>query len=125
MSENIRIRSILGRFLEHSRIFYFENAQQSNPRLYVGSADWMARNFYRRIEVIFPVEQEELRNRIIDDILKVYLQDTRFAKQLMYNGSYKSLGKGRSEAGFSAQQNFIEEAIHMSKTADMVQEDDG
>lgn len=123
MSENIRVRSILGRYLEHSRIYYFENAAQSKPRLYVGSADWMARNFYRRIEVIFPIEQDDLRNRIINDILEVYLKDVRFTTELMSNGSYRKV-KSRGDASFSAQQVFIEEAIQFSKTADRLAEDD-
>ena len=61
MSENITVRSIVDRFLEHSRIFYFENACQ--PEVFVGSADWMPRNFFRRIEVVFPIEDGNLRER--------------------------------------------------------------
>ncbi len=123
MSENIRVRSILGRYLEHSRIYYFENAAQSKPRLFVGSADWMARNFYRRIEVIFPVEQDDLRKRIIKDILEVYLKDTRFATELMSNGSYRKV-RSRGDSSFSSQQAFIEEAIQLSKAADIMAEED-
>jgi polyphosphate kinase len=123
MSENIRVRSILGRYLEHSRIFYFENATQSKPKLYIGSADWMARNFYRRIEVTFPVEQDDLRNRIINDILNVYLKDTRFTTELMRNGSYRRI-KSRGDPNFSSQQFFIEEAIQSSKTAELAAKDE-
>ena len=124
MSENIRVRSILGRYLEHSRIYYFENAAQKKPRIYVGSADWMARNFYRRIEVIFPVEEENLRKRIIDDILNVYLLDNQFATELMPNGSYQKVNRGRNDSAFSAQQNFIEQAIQMTRIADLITEEE-
>ena len=65
ISDNITVRSIVDRFLEHSRIFYFENACQ--PEIFIGSADWMPRNFFRRIEVVFPVEDGNLRERIISE----------------------------------------------------------
>ena len=67
MSDNITVRSIVDRFLEHSRVFYFENACQ--PEIFVGSADWMPRNFYRRIEVIFPIEDGNLRERVTSELL--------------------------------------------------------
>lgn len=73
ISENITVRSIVGRFLEHSRIFYFENGGES--KIFVGSADWMPRNFFRRIEVVFPVEEPGLRDRIIQQILATQLAD--------------------------------------------------
>lgn len=86
MSENIRVRSILGRFLEHSRIYYFENAG-GKPEVYIGSADWMSRNFFRRIECVFPIQDDALRAQIIDEILSPYLRDTS-AKLLKPDGSY-------------------------------------
>ena len=73
VSENITVRSVVDRFLEHSRIYYFENAGQ--PDLFLGSADWMPRNFFRRIEVVFPIEDGNLRERIMSEILAVQLQD--------------------------------------------------
>lgn len=124
MSENIRVRSILGRFLEHSRVYYFENAAGKRPRIYAGSADWMARNFYRRIEVIFPVEQENLRERLINSILASYLDDTKHATQLRANGSYKRVPPGKKDSPFSVQEHFIEEAIQLSKAADRAQEEE-
>ena len=83
----------------------------------------MARNFYRRIEVVFPVEQDNLRRRIIDSILSTYLADTKHATQLRANGSYKQLSSSRKEGPFSAQETFIEEAIQLSKAADRAQEE--
>ena len=75
MSENITVRSIVDRFLEHSRIFYFENACQ--PEIFVGSADWMPRNFFRRIEVVFPIEDGNLRERVISELLALPLAGQR------------------------------------------------
>ncbi len=118
MSENIRVRSILGRYLEHSRIFFFENANGAKPRIYVGSADWMARNFYRRIEVVFPIEEESLRARVVD-ILDVYLKDNQFATQLLPNGSYRQLSPNRSATPIAAQDWFLKEAIQSSKAAEL------
>ena len=100
LSENIRVISIVGRFLEHSRIFYFSNA--GNPQVYLGSADWMPRNFYRRVEVAFPIEDEKLRNEIIQEILPAFLQDRIKARALKPDGSYIRLkpeeGKIASQA---------------------------
>jgi len=124
MSENIRVRSILGRYLEHSRIYYFQNARGKQSLIYAGSADWMARNFYRRIEVIFPIMQEDLRERIIGSILPTYLADNKAATQLRPNGSYKRVPRGRNETSLSAQQVFTEEAILSAKAAEIALEVD-
>lgn len=86
MSENITVRSIIDRFLEHSRIYYFENACQAE--VYVGSADWMPRNLFRRIETVFPIEDGNLRERIISEILAVTLADTSKARFLGPDGVY-------------------------------------
>ncbi len=91
MSENITVRSILGRFLEHSRIFYFENA--GTPELFVGSADWMQRNFFRRVEVVFPIICEKLKREVIDDIIPLYLKDNVQAKVLQPTGAYNWIPK--------------------------------
>jgi len=85
VSENIQVRSIVGRFLEHSRVFWFEN--NGRPQLYLASADWMERNFFRRIEVAFPISQAKMRTRIRDD-LELYLTDTCNAWLLQSDGSY-------------------------------------
>ena len=86
VSENIRVISILDRFLEHSRIYYFHNG--GNPEIYSGSADWMPRNFKRRAEILYPIEDTGLKARIIDEILMTYLSDNVKARFLQPDGSY-------------------------------------
>lgn len=110
VSENIRVRSILGRYLEHSRIFYFENSANGQPHILAGSADWMPRNFFRRIECIFPIEDEEIRQRLIET-LEVYLSDTKHARHLRSTGAYyKSTRSRRGKEARSAQVEFMEAA---------------
>src|SRR5207247_7993885 len=101
LSDNIRVISIVGRFLEHSRIFYFENAGQ--PRVFLSSADWMPRNFFRRIELAFPVENPTLRDQIINEVLPSFLNDRVKARELQPNGTYRRLKPGGSEPGAPAQ----------------------
>ncbi|MDB6029637.1 MAG: polyphosphate kinase 1 [Verrucomicrobiales bacterium] len=86
ISDNITVRSIVDRFLEHSRIFYFENACQ--PEIFIGSADWMPRNFFRRIEFVFPIEDGNLRERVKSEILDISLADTAKANHLKEDGTY-------------------------------------
>ncbi len=86
VSENVRVRSIVGRFLEHSRVYFFRNG--GNSEVYVGSADLMPRNIDRRVEVIFPIEDERLRKEIVEEILEVQLRDTAKGHLLMPDGSY-------------------------------------
>ena len=104
LSENIRVISIIGRFLEHSRIYYFGNG--GKPLVYLGSADWMPRNFDRRVEVVFPVEDEALKARIIDEILPVYLADNVKARQLRPDGTYERRHPVGDEATHQAQLTF-------------------
>ncbi|HRF48864.1 MAG TPA: polyphosphate kinase 1 [Anaerolineales bacterium] len=94
LSENVRVRSIVGRFLEHSRIYWFANAGQ--PEVFVGSADLMPRNIDRRVEVLFPVGDPRLVRSIRDDILGVYLADNVKARQLKPDGSYARVAPGDS-----------------------------
>lgn len=108
MSENIRVISIIGRFLEHARIFYFEN-HGGEPRLYSGSGDWMQRNFFRRIECIYPVEGPDQRRQIIDDILPAMLRDT-FATELKPNGAYVAVPKPPEAPDFDSQAYFLRQA---------------
>ena len=110
ISDNITVRSILGRYLEHSRIYYFENSLKKSPRVYAGSADWMPRNFYRRIEVMFPIEDQEIRAKILH-ILEIYIKDNMHTHYLNANGSYKVLKKPLKRSQLISSQNtFIEEA---------------
>ena len=86
VSENIRVRSIVGRFLEHSRIFYFANG--GDEEIYIGSADWMSRNLYERVEVLVPLRDEMLRERVRHEILDAYLSDKRKARILLKDATY-------------------------------------
>jgi polyphosphate kinase len=104
LSRNITVRGIVDRFLEHSRIFYFENACQ--PEIFVGSADWMPRNFFRRIEVVFPIEDGNLRERIRGEILEVSLNDNVKARFLQSKGNY-TRPRPRGGAAHRSQNEFI------------------
>jgi len=86
VSDHIRVRSIVGRFLEHSRIFYFSNG--GHEEIFLGSADWMPRNLYERVEVLFPLKDALLRERVKQEILDVYLSDNAKARLLQKDGSY-------------------------------------
>jgi len=95
VSENITVRSIIGRFLEHSRVYWFENAGE--PELYLASADWMERNFFRRVEIAFPVLRKQLRERITKD-LETYLADNTNAWELRPDGTYARFAAGNASA---------------------------
>ena len=118
ISENITVRSIVDRFLEHSRIYYFENACQ--PQVFISSADWMPRNFFRRIELAIPVEDGTLRERLVSELLTVSLADNTKARFLKADGSYvrATAGAGdkpcRSQAQFMALARAGEEAPRKS-----------
>jgi polyphosphate kinase len=104
-TRNIRVRSIVGRFLEHSRVAYFRWGEGGDDEaLYLGSADWMTRNMFRRIEVAWPVHDAALRQRVIDECLTPYLHDTRDAWELAADGSYRRLASN----GISAQQALMD-----------------
>jgi polyphosphate kinase len=106
LSENIRVISIVGRFLEHSRIYYFENA--GNPEVYLASADWMPRNFIRRVEIAFPIEEPTLRNEIINEVLPRFLNDHIKARELQADGSYVRLKPEEGAPRLQAQLHFRE-----------------
>ncbi|MBQ0027747.1 MAG: RNA degradosome polyphosphate kinase [Lachnospiraceae bacterium] len=112
ISENITVRSIVGNYLEHSRIFYFEN--NGKGEYYCGSADWMPRNLERRVEIIFPVEQDDLKEKL-KHILKVELDDTRKAHNMQPDGSYTKAKK--SKKVLNSQDVFCEEAEKIAKKA--------
>jgi polyphosphate kinase len=101
VSENISVRSIVGRFLEHTRIFYFYNSRHEN--IYLSSADWMYRNFFRRIEVCFPVLDPKLKKRIFKEGLEPYLRDNTNSWEMMPDGTYRRRPSRRGSV-FSAQQ---------------------
>jgi polyphosphate kinase len=105
VSENIRVRSIIGRFLEHSRIFYFHNGGEE--RIYVGSADLMPRNLNRRVEVLFPVENARLIRRIRDKILAKYLNDEVVARIMRSDGAYERVKPQAGKRMVSAQDWFL------------------
>jgi len=102
LSENIRVRSIVGRFLEHSRIFHFANG--GKEEIYLGSADWMPRNLFERCEVVFPVRDKAAKARIHDEILPAYLADTAKARLMKEDGSYIRASDSRKTPGFSSQE---------------------
>ena len=104
LSDNIRVRSIVGRFLEHSRIFYFANDRQEE--VYVGSADWMLRNLNRRVEVICPVRDPKLRRYLKDEVLGAYLRDNVQARELLPDGSYLRVVPDDGEESFDSQSYF-------------------
>ncbi len=106
LSENIRVRSIVGTFLEHSRIFYFSN--NGSPEYYMGSADWMPRNLDKRVEILFPVEDPVLQKEV-QHILDVQLADTKKAHLLMPDGTYAKVDQ-RGKTPLNSQMHFCEEA---------------
>lgn len=104
LSENIRVRSIVGRFLEHSRIFYFAN--DGDEELYIGSADWMWRNLSRRVEVVCPLHDAQLRRHLRDEVLEAYLRDTVNARELQADGSYRRVRLAAGQEPFDSQMHF-------------------
>ena len=104
LSENIRVVSIVGRFLEHSRIYYFEN--DGEPVVYLASADWMPRNFLRRVEIAFPVEEPALRDELINEVLSRFVNDRVKARELQADGSYVRLRTEEGEPRPQAQLQF-------------------
>src|SRR5256884_4631861 len=113
LSENIRVFSIVGRFLEHSRIHHFENG--GDPLVYLSSADWMPRNFFRRIEVAFPIETPALRDQIINDVIPTFLKDRVKARELQPDGTYRRLKPEGPEPSRQAQWQFREVSRERTK----------
>jgi polyphosphate kinase len=105
LSETIRVRSIVGRFLEHSRIYYFGN--NGNEEILLGSADMMQRNLDGRVETLFPIEDPFLRAALRDELLKPMLSDTVNARELQSNGSYVRVLPDPGEPPFDSQAWFI------------------
>jgi polyphosphate kinase len=111
VSDNIRVRSIVGRYLEHSRVYYFANG--GDEEIFIGSADWMPRHLYERVEVLVPLRDEMLRSRVRHEILDAYLADNRKARILLKDATYirawqplqgkRSRRPPKGDAAFSAQ----------------------
>jgi polyphosphate kinase len=104
LSETIRVRSIVGQFLEHSRIFYFANGGQDD--VYIGSADWMSRNLDRRVEVVVPVLDVNLKRHLKDVVVSAYLKDNVKARILNADGTYEPVPMAPGEAPFNSQLHF-------------------
>ena len=111
IGDNITVRSIVGNFLEHCRIFYFEN--DGKPEYYCASADWMPRNLERRVEIMFPIERPQLQKKLMD-ILTMQLKDTVKAHRLMPDGRYEKIDR-RGKITFNAQQEFCNLAVQAAK----------
>ena len=121
VSENIHVRSIVGDFLEHSRIFYFHNG--GNEEIFMGSADWMPRNLDRRVEIVFPVEDEEIRKEI-KHILDVEFKDNVKAHILQPDGTYEKMNR-RGKAKVNSQMIFCQEAEDKAKAVKKQKTDHG
>jgi len=113
LSENIRVISIVGRFLEHSRIYYFSNDGQ--PDLFLSSADWMPRNFLRRVELAFPIENPALRDNLINEVLPRFLHDRVKSRELQPDGSYRRIKPEGPETRAQAQWHFRERSRERAK----------
>ena len=113
LSENIRVLSIVGRFLEHSRIYHFDNA--GKPDVYLASADWMPRNFVRRVEIAFPIEEPALRDEIVKEVLPRFLNDHVKARELQADGTYVRLKPEEGAPRSQAQLHFRERSRRQSR----------
>ncbi len=107
VSETIRVRSIVGRFLEHSRFFLFDNGGE--PEVWASSADWMPRNFFRRVEASFPIVEPEL-GRQVSDSFDVLMADNVRARALRSDGAYERRHPGRGEPAIDSQAYFLDQA---------------
>ena len=105
LSSNVRVRSVVGRFLEHSRIFYFANGGGDAEEIYIGSADWMSRNLDRRVEIVVPIMDPAIRTYIKEEILDLYLRDNVNSKMLRPDGTYKKVSGGGEP--FDSQMAFV------------------
>jgi polyphosphate kinase len=112
LSENITVRNVIGRFLEHSRVFYFANGGE--PDIYMGSADWMARNLKYRIEVVAPISASEMKTYLKDVVLAAYLRDNVRARELRIDGSYAKIQRAAGEEPFDCQEFFINRETDLS-----------
>jgi polyphosphate kinase len=114
VSETIRVRSLVGRFLEHSRVYYFRNG--GDEEILSGSADMMQRNLDHRVETLFPIEDPVLREAILERLLKIELADTANARELLSDGHYVRVQPASGEPPFDCQKWFISHSVHGSDT---------
>ena len=115
VSDNITVKSIVGVYLEHSRIYYFENG--GNPLVFAGSGDIMPRNMFRRIECIFPIENEQIKKRVVSEILEAMLKDNMYSDFLHPNGAYFKEAKMKALPQFSAQEFLMQNAQNSAEKA--------
>jgi polyphosphate kinase len=116
VSDNIRVISIVDKYLEHSRITYFQNRDQ--PEVFLSSADWMPRNFRRRVEIMFPIENPQLKRRLVEGILGVVLADNVKARELQSDGTYQRLpAPGPNEPVIRSQIEFQNMALELCETS--------
>jgi len=106
LSDNIEVTSVVGRFLEHTRIYYFRNGGEEE--ILIGSADLMGRNLDRRVEVLFPIDDPRLRDALRDDILMVHLRDTAKSRRLNGDGTYQRVKAKKGEEPFNSQLHLLE-----------------
>jgi polyphosphate kinase len=113
LSETMRVVSIVDRFLEHSRVYYFANG--GDPQVYIGSADWMDRNLSRRVEVVFPIDPPELKQRLINEVLAITLADNTKARELLPDGSYRRIVLENGQPPVRSQERFLELAAQSAR----------
>jgi polyphosphate kinase len=121
ISERIRVISIVGRFLEHSRVFYFEN--NGAPEIYLSSADLMSRNLDRRVELMFPVEEPVLARRLKEEVLDVALADSVRARTLQANGSYMHMPTNGDTASADSQSIIMRSRLRPSRPPHLIPRD--
>ena len=114
LSDNIQVRSIVDRFLEHSRIFVFGDG--ADAEVYLGSADWMPRNFFRRVEVMFPVLAGPLKDRVLTSIVPTYMADNTRARKLRSDGAYEHDVRAKNKSNIRSQIAFMDEASAANET---------
>ena len=118
LSETIRVRSVIDRFLEHSRIYIF--GPDEDAKVYISSADWMPRNFFRRVEIMVPIETPALVTRILREIIPVYLADNTRARVMAPDGSFRLIQPAAGEAPVRCQTYFLDEKGEPSALTDAV-----
>jgi polyphosphate kinase len=113
LSANIRVRSVIGRLLEHSRVFYFANGGGEHAEVYIGSADWMQRNLDRRVEVLVPILDPGIKCYLHDVLLDAYLRDNVNARMLRPDGTYRRLSPATDDDAFDSQMFFVGKEIEV------------